>query len=400
MTRYTSLAGFLFFAIALIIPSGFSLGAVLLVLGTAVLFKKRTAITLNRQDILLIGAFTLYFTLNIALNLAHHAPGREYDAPARFVLAIIALLLLRHYPPQPAFIWSGAAIGGIGAGMYALWQVVIIGMGRAEGTTNAIQYGNISLILGIVSLMGMFWAWQQRKHCILLLTASGAALGLLSSLLSGSRGSWIALPVCAIIIAAYYANKVPKRLIAYTFSAIVVGLVALYQIPQTGLKLRITEATTEVSGYTTQGNSSTSVGTRLEMWKTGALLIPTHPWIGWGKAAYMEETKRLAAEGTIGLTPSEHSHLHNEYIDTLVKRGVTGLFALLVLYLLPLLLFTRLLKSANKATAPYALTGILLYVSYIMFGLTQAFLTHNNGVMILAFTTMIFWALARHHETA
>lgn len=400
MVRYTSFAVFLLFAIALIIPSGFSLGAVMLVLGALALIKNRPAFALNRQDKLLIGAFIAYFVINAVLNALHHAPGREYDAPARFILAVIALLLLLRYPPKPSYLWSGLAIGGIGAGVYAMWQVFGIGMERADGSTNAIQYGNISLTLGILSLVGLGWAWQQRNSLWLTLIGAGGCLGIFGSLLTGSRGSWVALPVCVLILAFYLRNKITLRALLGSLLALVVALAALYSIPQTGIKARLGAVDQEVSGFVEAGNSSTSIGTRLEMWRTGAMIFPTHPIIGWGKAGYMAEAKRLADEGKVGMTLTEHSHLHNEYIDALVKRGLIGLAAVLILYLVPLFLFARQLKRASPSAAPYALAGILLYASYIMFGLTQAFLTHNNGVMILAFTTMIFWACSRHHDAA
>lgn len=400
MTRYTSLAVFLFFALALIVPSGFSLGAAMLVLGTIVLIIKRPAFKLNRQDTLLIGVFVLYFAVNTLLNIVHGAPEREYDAPARFLLATIALLLLLNYPPKPVWIWSGLGLGSLGAGIYAIWQIFVTGLERAEGTTNPIQYGNISLILGTLSLLGVYWAWQQRHHLLLVLAGAGALLGILGSLFTGSRGSWVALPVCIAILAVYSYKHFSHRVLAGGVTALVLFFVVLYQIPQTGIKARLGLVDKEVAGYVEGGDASTSIGTRLEMWRLGARLAPEHPLIGWGKAGYMEEAKRLAAEGQIGITPTEHSHLHNEYIDALVKRGIIGLLALLLLYAAPLVLFIRQLKSGDKTTAPYALAGILLYTSYIMFGLTQAFLTHNNGVMILAFTTMIIWARARHHESA
>ncbi|MEO8599218.1 MAG: hypothetical protein ABI656_05255, partial [bacterium] len=81
-----------------------------------------------------------------------------------------------------------------------------------------------------------------------------------------------------------------------------------------------------------------------------------------------------------------------------VKRGLLGLIALLALYLIPLALFVRRVRDKSKAVRPYAVAGVLLSVSYISFGLTQSFLTHNNGVMIFAFTLVIIWSLLSAQE--
>lgn len=101
----------------------------------------------------------------------------------------------------------------------------------------------------------------------------------------------------------------------------------------------------------------------------------------------------MVAAGEASIIVVEHTHLHNEYIDALVKRGAAGLTVLLALYLVPLALFSRRLRDQNSALRPYALAGVLLVVCYLGFGLTQAFLTHNNGVLTLAFMLAILWAL-------
>lgn len=56
MIGYTSIAVFIFSAIALIIPSGFSVGAAMLLLGAVVLFKRNGKLQLDREDRLLIWA--------------------------------------------------------------------------------------------------------------------------------------------------------------------------------------------------------------------------------------------------------------------------------------------------------------------------------------------------------
>ena len=156
MPTYTSLAVFLLSVISLVIASGFSLGAGMLVLGATVLLRPASPrLRLAAPDYLFIAALGFYFLLHVALNLIHHAPGREYDAPLRFLLAIPALLLLCTFPPRPGALWSGAAVGAIGAGLLSLWQWLAWGMDRPGGSTNPIQYGNISALLAVLSAYGL-----------------------------------------------------------------------------------------------------------------------------------------------------------------------------------------------------------------------------------------------------
>jgi len=84
-----------------------------------------------------------------------------------------------------------------------------------------------------------------------------------------------------------------------------------------------------------------------------------------------------------------------------VKHGLPGLLAVLALYLLPLRLFARRLCQAGSREARLAAAGgMMLMLSYLAFGLTQAFLTHNNGVMMLAFMMVILWSLAQEQPVS
>jgi O-antigen ligase len=157
-------------------------------------------------------------------------------------------------------------------------------------------------------------------------------------------------------------------------------------------------AIAETNGYFKNGNTETSSGARLEMWRIGFMIFPQHPWLGWGKQGYMNKKEQLIEAGQASPIIREHTHLHNEYLDALVKRGLPGLASVLLLYLAPLLLFVREMKRAGPKARPYAVAGMLLVICYLGFGLTQAFLTHNNGVTMFAFLLAVFWTSLRGHE--
>ncbi|MBO9537991.1 O-antigen ligase family protein [Herbaspirillum sp.] len=399
MSLYTSLAILLFSALALVVPSGFSLGAVMLLAGSVYLIKRSARrFSLGTEDKILILVFALYFVVNSAINLMHHAPGAEYDPPSRFLLAIPALLLLLAYPPRPAAFWAGLAVGGIGAVLLSIWQLKILHLDRPGGSTNPIQYGNIAMVLAITCACGISWAKNQRRAGVwILLLIVGAASGLAASFISGSRGSWIAAPVCVLPALIMLIRDGNGAMVRNLIAAGVVVIAALWMIPQTGIKNRIEQAVTEGQAYAQKNDTKTadtSVGARLEMWRVGVLIAPERLALGWGKEGMMKRKAELVEQGLAAPIVLEHTHLHNEYLDALVKRGIPGLLVLLILYGTPLALFARHLRDGPQERR-YALAGLMLMLSYIAFGLTQAFMTHNNGVMILAFMTAALWAQMR-----
>lgn len=399
MTHFTSLSVFLFSALAFVVPSGYSIGAVLLILGSIILLIKNKNLHLEKDDNPLMRMFFLYFFVFSAINLFHSEEISTFDLPLRFLLIIPVFLLLKSYPPRPSSFWMGLAIGAISAGIFAGYQNIFMGNLRAGGHTNPIQFGNMSLLLGIVCLAGIKWAQTQPKNTYwIILLLLGAGSGILGSIFTGSRGSWISLPFSLFIIYICYSPHLKKKVIIGCL-ATVLGLVStLYVAPTTGVKDRISQAVNEGSEYVNSGNAKTSTGARLEMWYAGTILIQEKPWLGWGIEGIKIRIAQLISEGRIDPIVGEHSHLHNEYLDVFAKRGIFGFLTVLGLYLSSLLIFIKHVKHNNTKTLPYAVAGILLPTVYIGFGLTQAFLTHNNGVMMYIFVMAFLWSLMRNEQ--
>jgi O-antigen ligase len=399
MRIYTSFAVFLFFAIALVARSGLSIGPALLVLGSFALFFMHSRSPLIRSDYQLIAVLGSYFLVCVTMNLIHNATGPEYDAPLRFLYVIPALILLLACPPSSFAIWGGIAVGAIGAGVFAAWEILALSYERAEGFNDSIQYGNVSIVLGMLCLAGVGWATRQHRSAYwTTLLIIGTLCGIFGSVFTGSRGSWICLPFCLTVL--YCGSTLKKKHWIIGSIVLVAVLIMLYITPRTAMKERIVRAVSETSDYLNEHNTGTSIGARLEMWRTGVLLLNEKPLLGWGKEGYMHQVQQLINKGKIDAVTKRHNHLHNEYLDAWVKRGVPGLAVTLALFLVPLILFVRQFRSGNNITRPYALAGIVLVIAYIVFGFTQAFLTHNNGVMLYAFSVAILWAASRHPALA
>lgn len=398
MFAYTSFAVFIFCALPLVISSGHSYGASLLFLGAAILLWKRPALHLTRDDRVLCWVFAGYFLLHALENRLQGAVLRDYDAPARFLLTVPALLVLCAWPARPQALWGGAALGAIGGGIFAACNQTAVRELTLGGVTNPIQFGNISIVLGMLSLAGIGWALHQPRRTLwIALLALGTAGGIAGTILSSSRGSWLPLPVCLVIVAVHFARTHGRRVLFAGIGATLVLLGGLYALPGSDFRERSDLAEQEVQAYLsdrTPDSSGTSVGQRLEMWRAGMTMIPGHLLLGVGKQGYIDRKQALIDAGQANPAIAPHTHLHNDYLDALVKRGIPGLLGTLAVLLAPLWLFARHLNGPGAAR-PYALAGVLLCVCYLAFGLTQAFFTHNNGVLIYAFLAAILWTLLR-----
>lgn len=393
---YTTTAVFLLGSIALVVDSGYSIGAALLLLGGLYCAFSRPRLPLERADQLIIGVLALFGLVSILDIGIHQAGTRPLDKPVRFVLAGFAFFLVRKYPPRSNWLWAGLGLGGILTALWAGYQKFFLEVDRAGGYTHVIQFGNIAMLTGLFCLAGLGWAHtQERRGAWMLFLLLGAIGGILGSLLSGSRGGWVGFPLVLFVLYRSYREFISRRLKVAVPALLVACLIVVYSVPQFGVQSRVNSAINDVRLYN-QGNSNTSLGARFEMWKGASQLFLEKPIFGWGDSNYEAAMKRLVDEGKANKVVTLFGHPHNEMLNSAAKQGLLGLLALLALYLVPLRLFSRGLQSPDLTQRSLATAGTLLPVAYIDFGLSQAFFAHNSGVMIYAFWLVVLWGCYRN----
>lgn len=395
---YASIAVFLLGAIALIVDSGYSIGAVLLMLGGVYGLAGRSRPHLERDDYLIMGVLVGFGLVCMLDAWIHQAGSRAFDKPVRFVLATLAFFLVRKYPPRLAWLWAGLVVGGVLTGCWASYQKFVMNIDRAGGFTHVIQFGNIAMLTALFCLAGMGWAsvQSQRRMWVIALLL-GVAGGILGSLLSGSRGGWVGLPLVLLVLYRAYGEFLSRALKVAMLGLLVAVAVGVYNVPQLGVQHRIKSAFNDVSLYL-DGNSNTSVGARFEMWQGAGKLFLEKPILGWGESNYDVAISDLADQGRAHQVVKSFGHPHNELLNNAAKRGLLGALTLLALYLVPLRLFGRSLRASDLTERSLAVAGSLLAVAYIDFGLSQAFFAHNSGVMIYAFWLIVLWGCYRNRR--
>ncbi|WFE69711.1 O-antigen ligase family protein [Thiomicrospira sp. R3] len=396
---YASLAVFLFCALALVVPSGYSYGAVMLFLaGLFWLFRASSWQSLTRQDLVVVLALALYGLVWLLEGWVFDYGVRGWDQPLRFFAALIGLLFLLRFAPKPCLFWLGVVVGSFLTMLHSVYILVLLDLTRVDlGFTNAIQFGNIALLFGLISLAGLGWAFEQKNKAVwALVLVLGFVFGLLASLLSGTRGGWIAIPFALLIICRGLFPSFRWRHIALGSGVLLLAGFFVYLQPALGVKDRVDLAVQEVGAYYQSGEVATSVGARLEMWRGAWVIGQENPLYGVGNRGYQQRKLELIEQGELDGFVEQFDHPHNEYLERFVKFGAVGLLALLVLYFLPLRLFLGFFNHPRSSVRAYATAGAVLCVCYIDFSLTQSFFAHNSGVMVYAFMLVIVWAMLMH----
>lgn len=203
---YCGISLFLFACLALVVPSGYSIGALLLLIGGlyALTQPKPTIYPADTWLLALLALFTLEGVFN---GLWHQLGSQNYDKVIRFALAISIFFYIRWAKPSVAWGWAGLGAGGIFISLQALYERISDGVERVSGYTHPIQFGNLSMLTALFCVAGLGWSltrpYPQRTMFTWLL-GLGTLGGVLGSLLSGSRGGWVGLPLVLFVLYRAY----------------------------------------------------------------------------------------------------------------------------------------------------------------------------------------------------
>ena len=395
----------LFFLSIFIVKGGYNIVPALLILlglgyGIYALIKK-VRFNLSSTDKLLIYSYLFYFFIFVLSLIFNDGKIRELDYPSRVLLFIPVLLLLFKYPIKTCVLSYSIPLGGIIVVCMALYDKFILNLNPEQNPRIMhIQGGDISMSLGIFSLIIALYAHQKKDVKLTTLSVIGGLCGIVGSLLSTARGGWVALPVLLIVILYIYRHSLSKRFLLTFFGIIVVASIGISQMPNNRIMERINVAQKDIQLYLDNHDGNTSLGARFEMWKSALEMAKEKPLFGWGIQGATEkrklDTKEKIVTGDIG----QFTHAHNQYLDDLSKRGIVGLLALLAVLFIPLRAFMEKLNTTNDDLKLIATLGVAHILSVMIYGLSQGFLVHNSGTIFYFFLTIVFYAAIRTHQKA
>lgn len=389
-----ALAGFL--AGLVILPLGYAVfAALIVVLALTGALLPRGGARLCPEDGWFLLALLL-FGLHLVLD-AWRSGGPVGHQTASMLpwwplAAALVLVSWRRFPPVGVALWWGAALGALAACGIVLVRWLVLGMERVRvPDINAIPFGNLSLVLGVLSLV-----WALRRPKMPLLFGAAALAGLVASLLSGTRGGWVTLPVVAVALWLCQGSEIRRlwsawpRLLAVAGVALVAAFAVWQALPRAVVLVE------DLRAYLDNGVTRTSAGLRLDMWHAAWTLFLQKPLLGWGEGAMMPELRRLIAAGELNEQARYFGfQLHSDVLDTLARRGFLGLITLLLMYAVPLAGFVRRLRCADVDVRTFALAGTLVVLMFAGFGLTQSQFRDERSFAAYLVLVVTCWVLMR-----
>jgi len=395
---FVNIALILYPATVLLVPkmNGLIFGLLLLVSLVFAIRSMQVFSNLSSTEKIFFMSICLFF-LSALLSTLY--AGVVYKTLGKYLYLLSAIpiyVYLKHVGIRLSYLWYGLIVGAIITAFIASYEVLIVGLGRARSITHPIIFGDIALVMGCMSMAGLGW-FKNKSSWQIALPVVALLCGVFASILSQSRGGWLAVPFLIVLLFWYLQSSFSFKFKITLAVFIIVFMGATYTIPQTKVSYQIHRTIASLEAYNgseiRSDKRTTSVGTRLEMWQASWKIFIENPVLGVGWGHYQKQAIMQVEQGLRNQKIARHSHPHNQFISALASGGIIGFVAILLLFLIPASLFIKTIKhDGNKEVQRLALAGLVLIVSYIIFGMSESILERSRPVNFFAFYLAVFMA--------
>jgi O-antigen ligase len=274
--------------------------------------------------------------------------------------------------------------------IFAAIQVFVFGVSRVgQPVLNIIQFADTMMLLGFLSLVGWFAPGRHRRWPFLL----GPALGIVTVLLSGTRGALLAVPVLGLIafgFALFTAKRKAPVIYAGIGALLVLGLLLL-AAPYLGFG-RALEAFSTSGNAVTGGEVDSNTTERLEMLLGGWRAFLASPVFGYG---WGDMVPAIYPYVDAAHEPAMHAfrHLHNGLVSFAVGGGIVGAVCFIVLSVMPIVAVFYTPRDSQFASRLFL--ALTLCVAYQVFQLTFLLIGFEFHTVQYALMTMAIVAFVR-----
>jgi O-antigen ligase len=331
---------------------------------------------------------------------------RLLDKVVRLLFAIPIFWIVRSYGISISKVLICIAVSVLMAGVESSIQISN-GIQRVSGAAipSPIPFGNFALLFGVLSLLLISLENEtNRSSWVKWIGAVGFISGIYTSVASGTRGGWVAIPFFILIIWASFGPRRKSTSYAVLIAILVAIPLIAYLTP--AISGRLAEGVAEAQSYLarttrwTAGETATSIGIRLDMWTAGLDAFRSAPVFGLGFAGFNEFLHHRIEMGLshTELEAGEFKHLHCEIVTTAAKLGLMGLFALVVLWVGGIRWFLREVAKNTSDGKMFRVIGLITFTAMIAYSMTDSMFGMTLHSMVYALLLGISAGGLRHAE--
>jgi O-antigen ligase len=360
---------------------------------TIVKRKESSEFILNKEEKIFLYLVFVFWLLQL-FGILYQPEGYEFenvraqlksfDYPMRWLLLLPIFFLLRRYIVDWRVVAIGMSIGVFVTVAIATHQVYVLGLNRAYGASNhPIPFAELMVVADLLLWMLMIYAWNNGNKIISFILLVASLAGFYGSLLSVTRGAWLAYIFMIAIWLLYmfkrgFSDKV-RFFSAPIIARFLLAVLVFYTVSQTDQYQVLQSRSMTTVNNLAEGNYNSAIGPRLAIYQDAFNVIKQYPF-GIG-------TDNFSSIKSYGA-----SHAHNELLNLWVENGIQGVIALLLLLGYAFKVFYKNLNHANDLVSVYSACGLMLIVSYMIFGFSQAVFSHHQTIIFFIFYLYFFLA--------
>jgi O-antigen ligase len=370
----------------------------MMILWGAFLYRKSTPMdgftklfTLGGYFFLIFISLSIFFYNNIKLYFDW-----QYDSYRWLAFIPLIIPLLKVYSKDSYWFWLALSLSAIGIIYYELLLLANLPLIRGEYPMDIpILRGNMGMLFGIILLIVAFQNESRVKKILLFISSF---VGVWISIQSGSRGGWLAYLLALLTTAIFLSQNHRKKmryLVLYTI--FIFGAITIFweQLP---ISDRLQGAYSDVLNYYYHDKHLSSVGSRLELFKSSYYSWLEKPFFGWG---WDQFSKTLQINIDNGLIKEMRiwGHPHNYYFLLLVELGLIGFLIFMFFFLTPAIRSLQFLIRNKKAP------NKIRYVSLLIIVMTEAiaeFMLSNDTMtrkyFVYTFVLVSLWGMLIMHN--
>lgn len=338
-----------------------------------------------------------------------------FNMPLGYVLGAAVFLLsfgLKIVLKREAIFYA-IGVACIINGFIAIIQKVFLEIDRVYGFSAIAEFGNVGAVLGLCAF-GCLLAQitqeqtkniQENSSYLVFKTltmrkiffAIAIILSFFVVIFSQTRGMILGFGVASVIMFLFFLLFSKERrwvLLKQSILFVLIGAILLISIPQVRSSIikRYQSIRSDIVQY--EGNRyDTSLGLRFEMWKEAWAIFKLSPVIGLSPKSICDrkyEIKELSNSLRDFENLNCYGRYHNEILNTLARKGILGLLALLGVWTSLGIFAFKTIKNGDKVSAIIIL-GILSH--YIIGGIggepMSAFMDGNLFIVIMVIFSLI-----------
>ncbi|EEW06743.1 putative O-antigen ligase WaaL [Vibrio mimicus VM603] len=309
------------------------------------------------------------FWVVAVFSIYHFTRGDEISLVRTLIASLAYLLFVPWKRINPKTVYYIIAIAAIICGLNAFYERYVLNIYRVGIATNPIPY---ALYVSFLVLSCTYFLLNSFSKTLKVLSSIGGLLSLSAIIMTDVRGIILFLPVVIIYLVITTMKPIWKHYIALMLSMMLLSGV-FYTVFQLEINARIAQTQDEIA-LIKQGDLSSSIGIRLDLWMHGVEIIAQNPIFGVGDIGLQYSISIMTNPGA-----AMQPHLHNQYLDFLARYGIVG--ALVIFLFCSALIFN--LKSSSFQYIGNPLVNSML-IMLILAGLTDVPFHHTHLIYLLA----------------